>query len=567
MVEFDLVIRGGTVIDGSGAPRYSADLGVRGNRIESIGVVRGKGKCEVNAEGHIVTPGFIDGHTHMDAQMFWDPHGTSSCWHGVTTAVLGNCGFTLAPSRRDERSLVIDNLVRAEDIPAEALAAGLEFRWETFGEYMDVLDSLPKGINVATYIGHSALRTYAMGHSAFSDVASQADLEMMKCELWDALSAGAVGLSTSRSDHHLTPAGKPVASRVAAWEEVDFLVEVLAEFGAGVFELSNETIMTSSDAGLRAEAMFRLKQLAIKHRVPTTFGVTTYGDPNRWRDLLSMMDEAALEGAQMWGQSSCQPSGAVYNFETWLPFDKIPEWRDFRKLPLSEQKLLIGNKDVRRRLVEAVHDDNFALGKETVSSSIFERLIVMAEAGKYSDSIATIANARGTHPVEAMLDLMIESDFRVLFFQATSNDVFDDVRAILEHPRTVMTFSDAGAHVSQIINASLPTHLLSVWVRERKVFTLEHAISMLTLTPAQIWGFSDRGLLRKGYVADINIIDPELISERIPEVRHDLPAGAVRLTQEAVGYQTTIVNGQVVLEGGVPTGNLPGVLLRAGRPH
>jgi N-acyl-D-aspartate/D-glutamate deacylase len=561
----DLVIRGGLVVDGSGMPARRADVAVAGRRITAVGSVAGSARREIDAEGHIVTPGFIDGHTHLDAQVFWDPLLTSSCWHGVTSVVMGNCGFTLAPSRDGQRELVIDNLEKAEDIPAAALAEGVHFEWQTFREYLSVLDRLPKGINTGVYVGHSALRTFVMGERAFEERANEDDVAAMERELRDALDAGAVGFTTSRSEHHVTPSGAPVASRVAGWDEVERLVGVMQTAGGGVFELANESSMTSPDREVRAEPMRRLRALAVATGVPTTFGITTYGDPSRWQELLALLDDAAAGGGQLWGQSSCQPSGAVYNWQTWLPFDKLPVWRELRVLPRDEQLARLGDPMLRQRLVDDVGDRDFTLAKEAVKQSFFERLVVMEDGGKLSRSLAAVAADRGVHPVQAMIDLGIESNFGVFFFQPTSNEDPGDVRRILEHPRTVMTFSDAGAHVSQIINASLPSHLLGVWVRERQVFSVEQAIRMLTLVPSTIWGFADRGLVREGFVADLNVIDPGTVGECLPSVARDLPSGAARLTQRATGYLATIVGGEVVLENGEHTGALPGSLLGGGR--
>lgn len=562
MSTYDLVVRGGVVVDGSGMPRRRADVAVSDGRIAAVGRVGGRGAREIDAEGHVVTPGFIDGHTHFDAQIMWDPLGTSSCWHGVTTAVMGNCGFTLAPTRDGEHHLVIENLERAEDIPASALAAGVDFDWQTFPEYLDAIDALPKGINAAVYIGHSSLRTYAMGERAFDEPASEADLAAMERELRSALEAGAVGFTTSRSEHHSRPSGQPVASRIAEWSEVERLVGTMAEAGGGVFELSNESEMTSADPEARAEPMRRLRALAVASGVPTMFGITTYGDPNRWQELLALLDDAATDGGQLWGQSSCQSSGAVYNFRTWLPFDKLPAWAEVRGRSLAEQTAAFSDPRVRASLVAAVGDRDFTLGREAVKKSFYDRLVVMEDRGKLSRSLAEVAAEREVHPVEAMLDLGLETDFGVFFFQPTSNDDPADVKRILDHPRTVMTFSDAGAHVSQILNASLPTHLMSVWVREREVYSLEHAIRMLTLVPASLWGFADRGLVREGFVADLNVIDPSTVRERLPEVVHDLPSGATRLIQRADGFRATVVGGEVLLEHGEHSGALPGALIR-----
>ena len=565
MAAYDLVVRNGAVVDGSGMPARPADVAVSDGAIAAVGAVEGRGTREIDAEDHIVTPGFIDGHTHMDAQFFWDPLGTSSCWHGVTTVVVGNCGFTLAPCRSGREQLVIDNLEKAEDIPAEALAAGVHFEWETFAEYLDVFDRLPKGINVASYLGHSALRTYVMGERAFESHATAEDLEAMDRELRAGLAAGAVGFTTSRSHHHSTPAGRPVASRVAPWSEVEHLVATMADAGGGIFELANESVMASTDPEGRAEAMARLRHLAVSNRVKTTFGLSTFGDPKRWQELLSLLDDAGRDGAQMWGQSSCMPSGALFNFKTWLPFDKIPAWSELRSRPLEEQAQALRDPQVRASLVASVGGGDFSLGKEVATKPLFERIVVMERDRSESPTLATVAAGRGVHPVEAMIDLGLESAFDTFFLQITSNDNPDDVLQILRHPRTVMTFSDAGAHVSQIISASLQTYLLSHWVREVGALTIEEAVRMITLVPSSIWGLADRGLVREGFAADLNIIDPTRVEACLPEVVHDLPAGATRLTQRAEGILATVVGGEVLLENGEHTGALPGRLVRSHR--
>lgn len=562
--EHSLVIRNGTVVDGTGMPGYRADVAVSDGRITAIGTVPGSGARELDAEGHVVTPGFVDGHTHMDAQVFWDPLGTSSCWHGVTTVVMGNCGFTLAPSREGERALVIDNLERAEDIPAEALAEGVKFEWETFREYLDVLDRVPKGINYAAQIGHSAVRTWAMGARAFEERASEDDLAAMEREVVDACTAGAVGFTTSRSEHHVTPAGDPVASRVAEWDEVVALVSTMARSGGGVFELANESVMTSADADARGEAMARLHDLAVKTGVLTTFGITTYGDPNRWRELLRLLDRAADSGGRMYGQSTCKESGAIFSFLTWLPFDKLAAWQEVRRLPLDEQAAALRRPEVRESLAAAVRGGTFSLAKEVHTRPLFERILVLERAAGPNPSVATVAAERVMDPVETMIDLALERDLDRFFFQVTGNDEPRDVETILRSPRTVMTFSDSGAHVSQIINSSLQTHLLSHWVREREVFTLEEAVRMLTLVPSTVWSLGDRGLVREGFVADLNVFDPARVAPAMPEVVHDLPAGATRLTQRAEGFLATVVAGEVVLRDGEHEGALPGRLVRRG---
>jgi N-acyl-D-aspartate/D-glutamate deacylase len=562
---YSLVVRNGTLVDGTGLPPYRADVGVQGGRIAAIGRIRERGAEEIDAEGHVVTPGFVDAHTHLDAQLFWDPLATSSCWHGVTTAVVGNCGFTLAPSKDGERELVLRNLERAEDIPAESMAAGVPWGWERFAEFLDALDAIPKAVNVAAYLGHSALRTWAMGERAFDEPASDDDLKLMASEVVDAMRAGAVGFSTSRSGNHRTSDDRPVASRVATWDEVVALAGELARSGGGIFQLANESAMASADPDARAESMARLRELAVSTGVPTTFGVTTFGDPRRWRELLELIDETAAAGGRMFGQSSGRESGVLYSFQTWLPYDEMPVWRDVRRLPLAEQLGALRDPATRQRLVEAARDGTYSLGGGPQRPVDYDRIFAVEQMVRPNPSIADLAAARGVEPVDVVIDLAVESELAQFFAFVTGNADPSDVATILRHPRTVMTFSDSGAHVSQLINASLPTHLLAYWTREQELFTIERAVQMLTLVPATAWGFSDRGLVREGFVADLNVLDPTRVAPDLPKVAVDFPGGAKRLTQTATGFLATVVGGEVVLRNGEHTGVHPGVLIRRRR--
>ncbi|MGE0578475.1 amidohydrolase family protein, partial [Reyranella sp.] len=316
---YELVIRGGEVVDGSGLPSYRADIGIRSGRISRIGRIKERGRQELDARGLVVAPGFIDGHTHMDAQVAWDPLGTCSCWHGVTTAIMGNCGFTLAPCRPDEKHLVLRNLERAEDIPAEAMEAGIDWTWETYAQYLDALEGWRKGINYAGYVGHSALRTYAMGERAFSEPATADDLMTMKRELSNALHAGAIGFTTSRTRNHATPDGSPVASRVAAWSEVRELVGVMSELGAGVFEIASED--TGRDPERIRDYLNRLRDLAVETGVPVTWGMfSSRAVPDHWRQFFALLDETARAGGRMFAQVHSRAISVLLSFETSLPF-------------------------------------------------------------------------------------------------------------------------------------------------------------------------------------------------------------------------------------------------------
>jgi N-acyl-D-amino-acid deacylase len=561
---YDLVIKNGVVIDGSGLPGYRADVGVRYGRIVTIGRIRERAREVVDADGQVVAPGFVDGHTHMDAQIFWDPLGTSSCWHGITTVVMGNCGFTLAPCAAADKDRVIRNLQRAEDIPPAAMAAGIDWQWTTFPEFLDCLDALPKGINYSGYIGHSALRTYVMGERAFEDRASEDDLRAMERELRDAIRAGAMGFTTSRSPSHETPDGRPVASRVAPWDEVRRLVNVMGELNAGLFELAGEGVdRLPGDPGVR-EYHVRLRDLAVESGRPVTFGVFGRREvPDVWRQYMALLDETAAAGGRMFAQVHSRWLSALLSFKTQLPFDDLPVWREFRALPLAEQLRQLRDPARRRRLLEATDalPTRQAVGTEARPAE-YDWLFVFDTVHGPHRSIADIARERGVPPAQAMIDLALEKELDRFFLQPVANEDQAVALELMRHPRAVVTFSDSGAHVSQLMDSSLQTHLLSHWVREKHAFTLEQAVRMLTLVPATYWGFADRGLIREGMVADLVVFDPDTIAAEMPELVDDLPAGARRLVQRARGVAATVVNGEVLLRDGKHTGAFPGRLLR-----
>jgi N-acyl-D-amino-acid deacylase len=548
---FDTVIRNGTVVDGTGLAPYRADVGIVDGRIAEIGRIKERGATDVDADGHVVTPGFIDAHTHMDAQVFWDELGTNSCWHGVTTVVMGHCGFTLAPALPDARELVVRNLERAEDIAPAALAAGIGWSWTTFAEYLDTLDRTPKGINYAANIGHSALRTYVMGQRAFEREATEDDLVAMKAELTDALQAGAYGFTTSRTKHHQTSDDRPVASRLAAWDEVVQLVEVLGDLGAGNFQIVGDPTPPGEP-----DPDDQYLSLSLATGVPVI--VTAMSDA-----ALARLDTAAEAGARIWGVTHPRGIGAFSSFRTQLPFDRLPEWRELRLLPIEEQQRRLRDPDVVALLVKIADESSY---REVVGGEArppeFDRMRVFDGPVPPNPTVATAAAARGMHPVEFMIQLALETDMRQLFWQAFSPFDYERTLRCLRHPNTVMGFSDSGAHVSQMSDASITTHLLAHLVRDRQDFTLEEAVRMLTLEPARMYGFSDRGLVREGLVADLNVFDAETVGPAMPELVHDLPGDARRLSQKAVGIKATLVAGEVLIDDGEATDARAGRLIR-----
>jgi N-acyl-D-amino-acid deacylase len=556
--EFDLVVRGGLVVDGSGTPAVRGDVGVVGDRIVAVGEVDGQGREEIDADGLVVAPGFVDAHTHMDAQVFWDDLGTPTCWHGVTTVVMGNCGFTLAPARPDARELVVRNLERAEDIAPEAMAEGIAWSWSTFAEFLDAVDARPKGLNYAASIGHSALRTWAMGERAFEQTASADDLAVMAAELRAALAAGAAGFTTSRTIAHVTSDDRPVASRIASWEEVCELVGILGRESDAVFQLAPERLF---DPEKHRDFESRLSGLAIETGAPIVFGLFTTNLP---QPSLQLIDETAVRGGDLWALTHCRGVVSAQSFLTKLGFDRLPEWQAVRERPYAEQKALLRDPDVRERLVHAAHHGDYGptYGPEAGRPK-FERMSVLLSAYMPNPTVADEARRRGVDPVEAMIDIALEHDFDVFFVQHLMSQDEDDLLELMRHPRTAMCFSDSGAHVSQIFDSSIYTHLLAYWVRERQLLPLEEAVSMITARPADIWRLRGRGRLVPGYGADITIFDADTIAPLMPRVVEDLPGGVKRIDQRAAGITTTIVNGRVLVRDGQATDDRPGQLLRA----
>ena len=563
---YDLVIRNGTVVDGTGLPKFRADVGISGDRIAAIGRIAERGKTEIDATGQAVSPGFIDGHTHMDAQVFWDPLGSCSCWHGVTTAVMGTCGFTLAPGSAAQRDMIVANIARAEDISADAMAAAIRWDWTSFREYMNVVDKLPKTINYAANIGHSALRTHVMGARAFEQRASADDLGAMEHELRDALDAGAIGFTSSLSTGHKLPEpdNRPVASVHASWDELSQLVCTMGATGRGIFELSREREVRSPDAAVRKIANDRLRDLAVKSGVPITFGIPA-GSPGA-QDTLDLLDSTAEAGGRMFGQTHTRGISHVLSFKGRLQFDDLAEWAQVRALPMEEQLKAFRDPARRKRLVDATKTGVYRTGGGEPRKPNYDNMYVVRSAVSGNLTVAQLAKQRNIDPVEVMMDLALESNFNQLFMQFDISTVpKSDAEALatLRHPRTVMTFSDSGAHVSLIMDSSIHTHLLAYWVRERNAFTLEEGVKMITLAPAMAWGFTDRGLLRQGCIADINIFDPATIAPQIPTIENDLPTGARRLKQKSTGIMATVIAGKVAFQGGEHTGALGGKLLRS----
>ena len=425
---FDLLIRDGTMVDGSGTPRYRADVGVKQGRIAEIGRIRTPARETIDAEGMIVAPGFIDGHTHMDAQVAWDPAGTCSCWHGVTTVVMGNCGFALAPCKPEAREWFAECLEAVEDIPKDAMVAGIDWRWETFPDYLEAVDSFPKAINYAAYIGHSALRMYAMGERALDREADEDDLALMADLVQEALLAGAMGLSSSRATTHIRPDGGPVASRIASWAEIAHLVHAMAELNAGIFQVGPDV----SGGEAQGACLDELAKIAVSSRRPLMLGVlaTRQGDnPNPLEYQFEWMDRVAAQGGRVLGQATTRSINAMFSLKSYLPFDALPVWRDIRALPVAEQQARFRDPDTRASLVAAEagmppRGNEFQGGGAATTNPRkpdYANLFPMFDVNWDEPSIGELARTSSRNPVEVMLDLMAENE-DLLFFQPLVNE-------------------------------------------------------------------------------------------------------------------------------------------------
>jgi N-acyl-D-amino-acid deacylase len=564
----DLLIKNGTVIDGSGGARYQADVGVTDGRIVEIGRIRSPADRVIDADGMIVSPGFIDGHTHMDAQVTWDPIGSCSCWHGVTSVMMGNCGFALAPCKPEEREWFARCLEAVEDIPADAIMSGVDWSWETFPEYLEAVERAPKGLNYGAYIGHSALRMYVMGERALSERATEDDLAKMTAAVTEAIKAGAVGFSTSLSTTHSTPNQSPVASRLADWPEIDRLVGAMSDLNAGIFQVGPDVSSGSAQRGFFKE----LQRIALNSGRPLMFGTIATrmeNDPTSWQFQTDVIDDTVAKGGRMYGQSSTRPISVIFSLKSNLPFDILPEWKAIRALPLSEQKRKIADQDVRARLIAAEKSmrprgAEFQGGGDATTNPMqpdYGNLYAMKDVDWNDPTVEEIARRRNIGPVETMLDLMLENEDQ-LFVQPIVNTEKEDVLGMLRHPRTLATFSDSGAHVCQEMGSSLQTHLLSYWVRKVGAFTLEEAVRMLTFDNASAWELNDRGLIRAGYAADIVVFDADTVKPQMATVESDLPGGARRLVQKADGIAATVVNGRLAFENGESTGDYAGQVLK-----
>jgi N-acyl-D-amino-acid deacylase len=561
-MDFDVVIRGGTVVDGTGAAARTADVAIRGDKVVAVGTVGGRGAQEIDADGCLVTPGFVDIHTHLDAQLAWDPIASSSCWHGVTSVVLGNCGVTFAPCKPADREYLAHMMESVEDIPASSILDGLSFDWETYGEYLGALDRMPKGLNVGGMVGHCAVRYHAMGERSLDDApAGEDDIARMQVLVDEAIAAGALGFSSSRTFLHRVPDGRPVPGTFARAEEMLAIGAVLGRRAAGVMELAAR-LGEGDGAELvntRAEVAW-MAQVTRDTGRPVTFNLAqTNVRPSLHTDVLAMVDEENAAGATLRPQTTTRSIGILFGLAHRTPFDGAGSWR---ALPSGLADRVAALEDASRRELLITEGDATASADFLAMTYVLDPATVRYDFGP-DDTLTAVAARAGETPAACFVRLNRETAGRVLLVFPFLNQRLSGVEAILTHPSSVLGLGDSGAHVGQIMDASLPTFFLSYWVRERGLFSLEHAIHKLTGEPAALFALEGRGLLVEGAQADVNVLEYDNIAVEAPEYVHDFPGGAGRFVQRARGYRTTLVNGEVFMDGGAHTGALAGTVLRS----
>ncbi|MFN2164823.1 MAG: N-acyl-D-amino-acid deacylase family protein, partial [Anaerolineae bacterium] len=541
----DIVIRNGTIVDGTGAPGRVGDVAIEGDRIVAVGQVEERGDREIDASGRMVTPGFVDIHTHLDAQIAWDPAASSSCFHGITSVVLGNCGVTFAPCKPTDRAYLAEMMESVEDIPAKSILAGLPWNWETYGEYLKAIDAMPKGVNVGGMVGHCAVRYHAMGERSLDEAPAGEDDVRKICALVDeAIGAGALGFSTSRTYMHKVPDGRPVPGTFAATEEMLAIGRVMGRHGKGVFEAAARLGERDNDAldNTRREVAW-MGQLSRENRIKVTFGLThSYRRPDLYRRVIEFADEENASGAHLRPQTTSRGVGVLFALDHITPWHQAPAWRELAAKPFAERLAALEDAALRQRLIADAEAQPATLDLNQ-SYLLLDGHVHYAHQAE--NSLAGCAARHGQSPVEAFIELNRAHQGRVVVYYAALNQSMDAIEEMLRHPTVVMGLADSGAHVGQIMDASSPTWLLSYWVRERGVLTVEEAIRGWTSETAELFGIRDRGVLRPGAFADVNVIDLDRLSLGLPEYRNDFPEGAGRYVQTATGYDCTIVNGRV----------------------
>jgi N-acyl-D-amino-acid deacylase len=572
---YDLIIRNGTIVDGLGGEPHVGDVAVQDGVIKAVGSVNGDGaEREIDATGLLVTPGFVDLHTHYDGQSIWSERLAPSSAHGVTTVVMGNCGVGFAPCRQEDHDVLVDVMAGVEDIPGVVMTDGLPWTWETFPEYMDALEAGKRDIDVAAYLPHSPLRVYVMGQrGADREPATAEDLAKMRALAKEAIEVGALGFASSRLTIHKTESGSPIPSYDAAREEIEEIARGVVDGGGGLLQFVPDIPARGYQAVLQT-----VFDVAEDVGLPVTFTlvVANAGDPT-WPEAITMIEKANKNagggGAQFTAQLLPRPIGLIIGLQLSAnPFVLYPSYREIAHLPLAERVAEMRKPEVRARILA----DKPGQGHPILYvAQMWDWIFPLADEPNYepdpSTSIGARARARGVHPMEEAYDRLLDDDGRAMLLVATSNlehNSLDTVGQLLHRDDVVLGLGDGGAHYGMICDASYSTYFLAHWARDRKSgrFTVPEAVRELTSVPARVAGLGDRGRIAVGYKADLNVIDHAALRLHKPVIRHDLPAGGRRLDQTADGYVTTIVSGAIIAENGVPTDSRPGRLVRGRTP-
>ncbi|HTY80138.1 MAG TPA: amidohydrolase family protein [Candidatus Bathyarchaeia archaeon] len=552
-MSYDVVIRGGTVIDGTGAPARSGDLALLDGRISEVGQVTGRGREEIDATGLVVAPGFIDPHTHYDAQLTWDPLASCSSWHGITTIVTGNCGFTLAPSRPADRLTLMRMLEYVEGMSLEAMEKGIRWEFESFAEYLDALDRRGLAVNVGAMVGHSAVRQLVMGDAAWERPATEDEIARMAHEVRVAMAAGAVGFSSTTNHNHVGARGRPVPSRLATDQEMNELAAAMGDSGRGVMEITIGG--TRPD---RVAEVDRFVELARAARRPITPVSLRHNPERAWehRVILSRLEALNRDGLRIYPQVTCSPLTSTFDLYGAFVFFRFPVWKRVLEAAPAEWRALLADPSFRAEFRDTAGRSSLFVGD---TSPLRVESIHRPEHARFvGRTVGEVATARGQDPVDAFFDLALADDLKTRFTVAIMNTDAAAVAEIFTHPIALMGLADAGAHLTLFCEAGQTSRLLGHWVRERKALSLEEGVRRITSMPADIFGFTDRGRLRPGLAGDIVVFDPETIAAGEPELIHDLPDGGPRLVQRAFGIAWSFVNGGAVIRDGTMPESLDG---------
>jgi N-acyl-D-aspartate/D-glutamate deacylase len=567
----DLLIKGGTVVDGTGEPGRTADVAITDGVVTEVGKINELARDKVDADGALVTPGFVDVHTHFDGQVTWDPLLTPTCWHGVTTVVMGNCGVGFAPVQTDRHDWLIGLMEGVEDIPGAALSTGIQWEWETFPQYLDALDRRPLLFDVGTQVPHGAVRAYVMGdRGAKNEPATASDIEEMAKLVKEGIQAGALGFSTSRTIAHMAIDGEPVPGTFAAHDELFGIGRVLGELDAGVFELAPAGAL-GEDLAAPEREMEWMRELSATIGRPVTFALTQNDhDPESWSRMLELCAQAAADGAPVTPQVAGRPVTLLLGLQTFHPFAYCPSFAPIGGAPLAEKVAAMRDPELRRRLLSEV-DAAIEPMRQFLDP---ERAFPFGDAPDYEPardrSVAGLARAHGRPAMEVFYDVLLESDGNQFVMRPLLNYTafsLDAVREMLASPNTAWGLGDGGAHCGTTCDASTPTFMLTHWTRDRAHdrLSLEFVVNKMTARTAQLYGLGDRGALTPGLLGDVNVIDYDGLHLPLPELVHDLPADARRFVQRSQGYVATVKRGTVILRDGADQGARPGELLRGAR--